>query len=138
MHIEKPYKLKTWTDWDYQVCNAVLKFRDETGVTPNALVVNLWTLSQIEFITSNCEEHRNNTFMLDPVTKKYTVPLEKNEPANISSFCSEEENFDLTFYFNEEFKDKEFNLFFTDEEDDDDDEEDFTPVDSPVLIEELT
>ena len=40
--------------------------------------------------------------------------------------------FNLEFYFNESFGDKEFALFFTDELDDD--EETTSPVDEPILI----
>ena len=130
MHIEKCYRINLWSEWDDEVGNAVFDFFEEYGMMPNSLVANPWTISQFEFITG-ISDLRKNTFMYDPKTKEYAIPLGKDEPVEISRFSAHDDSFDLEFYFNESFTDKEFALFFTDE---DGDEEILSPVDEPVLI----
>ena len=133
MHIEKSYRINLWSEWDDEVGNAVYDFFEEYGMMPNSLVANPWTISQFEYITS-ISDLRKNTFMYDPQTKEYAIPLGKDEAIEISGFSAHDGEFNLEFYFTESFGDKEFALFFTDEVDDDEDDETTSPIDEPILI----
>ena len=141
MHIEKSYGINLWSEWDYEVDNAVYHFFEEYGMMPNGLVANPWSISQFDYMAS-ITDLRNNTFNYDPKTKEYIIPIGKDETIEIAGLRAYDGEYDLEFYLSESFVNKEFALFFTDEvddndDDDDDDDENETPVpvDNPVLIE---
>ena len=135
MFLEKSFKLKLWSEWDDEVAAATEEFTKEYVFSPNGLVANSWTFSQIDFITT-ISEMREHTFRYNPKTKQYDVPYDKDETVEVSSFACPDGKFDMLFYFDKELKDKEYKLFFSDEEDDDDDESETpVPIDNPVLVE---
>jgi hypothetical protein len=124
IYIGKEYRLKTWHSWNKDILSAADSFKEIYGCNPNYMAANEYTLSQINFIVSYSNQRSE---------------LEENDPEieDVMLLGIKSKGMVIEFCYNEELKDKQFELFYTDEDfdcDDDDDNEngeepvDFTPV----------
>jgi hypothetical protein len=119
IYIGKEHKLNKWHDWNKEILSAADDFEEEYGYKPNYLAANEHTLSQINFIVSYSDQRSGLEFDDPDIEEVMLLGIKTKD--NTIEFC-----------YNEELKEKEYELFFTDEDFDCDDEDDKDGIEDPL------
>jgi hypothetical protein len=130
MKFEKKYLFTTWNEWNHIIYESAEDFQVEFGYSPNILLANSFTLSQIDFIANINPEIGKDVSRVDELTGAQEYVWGKVEGFGISSFTSD--HHDIEFYLDQDLLDKVFVLIF-DDDPEDDGEDDVNPVPENVI-----
>ena len=136
MNFEKKYLFNNWNDWNHTIFESAEDFQEVYGYSPNILLANNYTFSQIDFIANINPDIGKDVSREDDVTGVKEFALEIGEDFGISSFQSD--HHDIAFCLDHDLLDKEFILIYDDEPEDDDSEGDDVPIDELTKINVLT
>lgn len=123
MILQKKYQFDNWNDWDHTINISATNFIKEFGFSPNILLANEYTYSQIDFITTINPDKKQNAKRIDGVKE-----LEDKNDINLSVYTSGE--IEINFCI-DNIEDKEFILIYDDESDDDTEE---IPIESSPKV----
>ncbi len=119
MILSKTYQFQEWNNWDHSLANAIDDFFETYHLYPTILQCNVFTYSQIDFITNINPEKRKNVSPIDDV-KKHVEDIQL--AIFLKGTC------ELRFAVDEKLEVKLFSLIFDDEPDWGDDDENNLPV----------